>query len=359
MFENTALVGALLEFEVALARAQARLGMIPEEAAEAITRAAVIGNFDVDSIVRDARESASIAIPLIKALKARSGSEYVHWGSTSQDAIDTAIALLLDRAQEAMRIDHVRLEQSLKGLSEAHANTVMLGRTLMQPAAPITFGYKVAGWYGAVHRGWFRTWPAFRAAVRVQFGGAVGTLASYGNRGEELARAISRELHLPTANAPSHAHRDRLAALIATYGIYVGSLGKIARDLVLLMQHEVGEVSAPGGESSAMPHKRNPVGCVHALAAATRMPGLVATYLNAMVQEHERAAGGWQAEWQTMGDAVNATASALAGVTDTIGALTVHPERMRANLDALKGVIDTEKLGAVEELRQRLMEEDD
>ena len=350
LFSDRSVLAAFLQFESALSRAQASLGLIPASAADAIARAAVVDGFDVEAIARAARVSASIAIPLVKALSARvaAGDEvagrFVHWGATSQDAVDTVMSLLLDRAKVILARDHACLSQSLRALSGEHAGTVMLGRTVLQPAPPITFGYKAAGWYGSVHRSWRRLSASLRDAATLQLGGAAGTLAAYGQQGTTLAVALGKELNVSLANAPWHAHRDRIAALVTDCGIYTAALGKIARDVSLLMQHEVGEVAEAGGGSSTMPNKRNPAASVLALAAATRMPGLVAAFLAGMVQEHERAAGGWQAEWPIVAGAIETTGSALAAIAGAIEGLTVYPERMRANLEATHGVIFAEKV---------------
>jgi len=362
LFSGRSVLEAMLAFETALARAQARMGMIPPAAADAIARAAAPDGFDAAGIARASRESASLAIPLVNALAARlreidePSARFVHWGATSQDVIDTAMILLLKRAQPILARDHGRLAQALREFSERHAQTVMVARTLLQPATATTFGYKAAGWYGLVHRSWRRLDGSFQEALRLQFGGVSGTLASYGADGPALARELAGELDLPDST-PWHTHRDRLAALAAHCGIYTGALGKIARDIALLMQHEVGEAAEPGGGSSAMPGKRNPAGCVIALAAANRTPGLVAAFLAGMVQEHERAAGGWQAEWPAMVEIVGATGSALAAMTGAIEGLTVYPERMRANLAAAPGAGDC--VGAAEEFRKRLLEDND
>jgi 3-carboxy-cis,cis-muconate cycloisomerase len=350
LFSDPSVLTALLQFESALSRAQAQLGIIPPSAAEAISQAAAVDNFDVEAIARDGRICATIVIPLVKALSARVASidpfagRFVHWGTTSQDAVDTAMSLLLARAQLIFARNHTHLAQSLRALSDAHAKTVMLGRTILQPASPITFGYKVAGWYGGVQRSWQRLKASFGDAVTLQFGAATGTLAAYGQQGMALAAALGRELNLPVANAPWHAHRDRMAALVADCGIYAAALGKIARDVSLLMQQEVGEVVEAGGGSSSMPHKRNPAGSVLALAAATRMPGLVAAFLAGMVQEHERAAGGFQAEWTIVSDVIETAGSALSAIAAVVDGLTVHPDRMRANLEATHGVVFAEKV---------------
>jgi len=349
LFSDRSVLESMLWFEVGLARAQARLGLIPRSAAESIASAALAEKFDAAALAREARGSATIAIPFVKAMTARvrevddRSALFVHWGATSQDLVDTALIRLLGRAREILWRDHQRLTDMLRTLSERHAGTVMLARTLLQPAPPITFGYKAAGWYGTLKRNWRRLEESFTDAVQLQFGGAAGTLASYGARGTELAAELGKELNLPVPIAPWHAHRDRLAGVVTACGIYSGSLGKIARDVTLLMQQEVGEVSEPGGGSSAMPHKRNPAGSVIALASAARVPGLVSTYLGLMIQEHERAAGGWQAEWQTIAEVLGATGSALAAVADAVEHLEVNVGRMRANLEAMQGAVLSEK----------------
>lgn len=345
-FSDAAVLGAMLRFERSLAKAQSRLGMIPRSAADCIAR---VDCLDSGSLPDEARRAASLAIPFVQILTEAvkqvdpAAAGFVHWGATSQDVLDSALVLLLRDARAILAHDHARLEAALRALSERHAGTVMLARTLLQPALPTTFGYKSAGWYGAAHRSWRGLSRAFDEALLLQFGGAAGTLAAYGTRGGELAAEFAKELDLPLPAAPWHGHRERLAALIAHCGIYTGSLAKIARDLSLLMQPEIGEVAGPGGGSSAMPHKRNPAGPTVALAAAARLPGLVAAFLGAMPQEHERAAGGWQSEWPAVADAIQATGSALAAVADTIEGLTVDPGRMRANIEATAGAVFAEK----------------
>jgi 3-carboxy-cis,cis-muconate cycloisomerase len=221
----------------------------------------------------------------------------------------------------------------------------MVGRTLLQPAPPITFGLKAAGWLAGVHRGWSRVEQARGEVVRVQLGGASGTLAALGDRGPDVAAALARELGLaPSDEVPWHSSRDRLAALIAACAIVAGMLGKIARDVSLLMQFEVGEVREVGGGSSAMPHKQNPSGCSRTLAAAARLPGLAAAMLAGLVQEHERAVGALQAEWPVIADALQATGAALEAMRDVIVGLAVDPARMRANLDATRGAIFAERV---------------
>jgi 3-carboxy-cis,cis-muconate cycloisomerase len=349
VFSDEALLVRMTRFEAALARAEAAHGVIPQAAADAIVASAADVGFDAASISRAARNSGTIAIAFVEALTARvraedqSAATFVHWGATSQDVIDTALVLCLVDAQLVLDADHQRLTAALRQLSVGHASTVMLARTLLQPAGPTTFGLKAAGWCAAESRSYARMATAFRDACVLQFGGASGTLAALGDLAPGVAEALAQELDLPLPDAPWHAHRDRFAFLVAACGIYAGVLGKIARDISLLMQAEVGEASEPGGGSSSMPHKRNPAACAIVLASATRLPGFVSSFLSGMVQEHERGLGGWHAEASTISAAVRATGSALAALTDAVAGLTVNAERMRANLAATNGAVFAER----------------
>jgi 3-carboxy-cis,cis-muconate cycloisomerase len=353
VFSDESVLRAMLDFEVAIAGAEARAGVVPQTAAEVIAKVAQAETFDITALAHDALRAGTLAIPLVKALTEKvrvtdsSAAGFVHWGATSQDVADTALVLLLKRAQTIFESDLTRLETSLETLAEKHKNTVMLGRTLMQPAPPITFGLKAAGWLGAIRRSRKRLDSSFKEALVVQFGGASGTLASLGEHGIFIGQEIAQELGLGFPDAPWHTHRDRLAALVCSCGILTGSLGKIARDISLMMQAEVAEASEPGGEgrggSSTMPHKRNPTGCSIALASAQRVPGLVATFLSAMVQEHERAVGGWQAEWPTIAAVIQATGLAISSMAEVAEGLKVDETRMRANIDATHGAIFAER----------------
>jgi 3-carboxy-cis,cis-muconate cycloisomerase len=353
LFSDGSILKAMLAFEVALARAEAGLGIIPASAAKMIEGVARPELYDGDHIASASLRSATITIPFVKALTEQvrkvdvSAAGFVHWGTTSQDVADTAMILLLKQAKGILEGDLERLEIALHRLSEDHAATVMLSRTLLQAAAPTTFGLKVANWFGAVRRDHARLNSAFDDALILQFGGAGGTLATLGDQGIAVGQALARELSLSYPDAPWHTHRDRLAALMCTFGVLVGSLGKIARDIGLLMQNEVAEVAEPvakgRGGSSAMPHKQNPVGCTLALAAAYRVPGLVSSFLSSMIQEHERAAGGWQSEWSTISSIVQETGLAVASMAEVVEGLTVDAEAMRANLDATHGTIFAER----------------
>jgi len=353
VFSDASLLQAMLDFEAALARAEARIGVIPESAAQAITQAARSDGFDAAGLAAESLRAGTLSIPLVKALTARvravdeKSARFVHWGATSQDVADTAIVLLLRRAALVLAADHARLQRALRRLSEDHSATVMLGRTLLQPAPPVTFGLKAAGWFGALRRGWTRLETTFQDAAVLQFGGASGTLAALGEHGVAAAAALAEELTLQNPEAPWHAHRDRLAALICACGIYTGTLAKMARDIALLMQGEVAEVaegpSEGRGGSSTMPHKRNPTGCSLALAAATRVPGLMAAFLSGMAQAHERGAGGWQAEWTTIARVMEDTALALSSMAEVAEGLRVDASRMRANIDQTRGLIFAER----------------
>jgi len=360
VFSDAQVLQVLLDVEAALARVQAALGMIPASAAAAIQQAARADGFDIDALARDARVSATIAIPLVAALTARveaidpAAARYVHWGATSQDIVDTAMSVLIERACHVLKRDHATLAARLRELSDAHADTVMLGRTLLQPAPPITFGLKTAGWYGSLCRSWVRLEQAWHDAARIQLGGAAGTLAAFGDRGLEVVDGLGNDvdaignvvpsLRIPPAAAPWHAARDRYAALVSACAIYGGVLGKMARDVSLLMQFEVGEVREAGGGSSTMPHKQNPSGCARTLAAAARLPGLAATMIAGLVQEHERAVGAWQAEWPVITDTLQATGAALKAMRTVMTGLSVDPDRMRANIDATRGAIYAERV---------------
>ena len=353
LFSDQSVLRAMLDFESALARAEARVGVIPKSAAEAIRGAAKAEVFDAATLAHDTLRAGTFGIPIAKALTERvrtinpEAARFVHWGATSQDVSDTALILVLKRAQPILGADLSRVETALNKLSDKHRNTVMLGRTLLQPAPPVTFGLKAAGWLDSVTRSRRRLDGAFSEALILQFGGASGTLASLGDKGIAVARELASELGLGFSGAPWHTHRDRLAALICACGVLTASLGKIARDISQLMQHEISEASEPGGESrggsSTMPHKRNPIACAVTLAAAHRVPGEIANFLSAMVQEHERAVGGWQAEWPIVTAVMQSTGLAAASIAEVAEGLSVDAERMRANIEATNGAVFAER----------------
>jgi len=353
VFSDASLLRAMLDFEAALARAEASSGVIPARAARKITQAARAGHFDTEALSEQGLRAGTLTIPLVKALteKVRKDDEasarFVHWGATSQDVSDTATVLLLRQAWKLLDADHARLQQSLRRESDRHAKTIMLGRTLLQPAPPVTLGLKIAGWFAALQRGWKRLDDALEAAMVLQFGGASGTLAALGKNALPVSKGLARNLQLALPEAPWHTHRDRLAAVICACGIYTGSLAKIARDVSLLMQKEVAEAAEAGGDgrggSSTMPQKSNPIACALTIAANTRVSGLVSSFLFGMAQEHERAVGGWHAESATISRVIQDTGLALASVREIAEGLKVDAARMRENLAATRGVIFAER----------------
>jgi 3-carboxy-cis,cis-muconate cycloisomerase len=353
LFSDSSLIQEMVRFEVVLAQVEGRLGIIPAAAAETIHRAVAPDKFNAAAIASEALQSATPAIPFVKRLTEQvrsvdpSAAGFVHWGATSQDLCDTAMILVLQKVQTAFAASLDRLDRHLVPLAEQHAHTVMLGRTLLQPATPITFGLKAAGWLGAIHRAHKHVDRAFDEALVLQFGGASGTLAAFGDHGLEVAAALAKDLSLQLPDAPWHSHRDRLATLLTSCGVLVGVLAKMARDISLLMQPEIRELREPfkegQGGSSTMPHKRNPVQCTITLAAANRTPGLISNFLSGMVQEHERGVGGWQAEWSTIADVMCATGMAIVGMAAVSNGLTADIGQMRSNLEAMQGRIFAEK----------------
>ncbi|MDR5854290.1 3-carboxy-cis,cis-muconate cycloisomerase [Caballeronia sp. LZ062] len=344
-----ATVQAMLDVEAALARASAQAGVIPASAVDAIVAACDADNIDAAALMSGAAAGGNLAIPLVKQLtavvKARDAeaAKYVHWGATSQDIIDTGVVLQLRAALDLLDADLRTLADALADQAEKHRATPMIGRTWLQQALPITLGLKFAQWLDAVTRHRERLADLRARALVLQFGGAAGTLASLRDKALATARALADDLRLTLPALPSHTQRDRIAEAASFFGMLTGTLGKIARDISLMMQTEVGEVAEPSaagkGGSSTMPHKRNPVGCAAVLTAATRAPNLVATIFAGMVQEHERALGGWQAEWEALPDLARLTAGALANVKNMVPGLEVNVGRLAANLNATNGLV--------------------
>ena len=352
LFDDRAVLGAMLRVEAALASAQSSIGMVPASALAPIHAACNPDLYDIAALGQATALAGNPAIPLVKALTAKvaatdpAAARHVHRGATSQDIIDTGFVLRAHDAVGLLLTDLDRAIHALADLSRRHAATPMAGRTLWQQALPITFGLKAAGWLSMLLRIRTRLTDAGKAVSVLQFGGAAGTLASQGGQGLDVAKALAIELSLTLPDTPWHSQRDRIADLGAALGLLTGSLGKIARDIAHLMSSEVAEAFEPAaagkGGSSAMPHKRNPVGTTIALSAANRAPGLVATLLIAMVQEQERGVGGWHAEWPTLADLFALTSGAMAHMADTLTGLELDPDAMRANLDLTDGLMMAE-----------------
>jgi 3-carboxy-cis,cis-muconate cycloisomerase len=344
---------ALLDVEVALAVAEAAAGVIPEACVPDIRAAAQADSFDSALLAVEASRDGNVVIPLVRklteAVAARNptAARYVHRGATSQDIMDTAFVLQLGAAQVALHAVLTRIMLSAASLAREHATTPMPGRTWLQHASPTTFGLKAAGWLDMTGRCRARLEHSVDSALVLQLGGASGTLAALGDKGLAVAEAMAKHLSLRVPSMPWHTHRDRIGDVASAFGILCGALGKVGRDLTLLAQSEVAEAfEQHGGGSSSMPHKQNPVRAVIAVASALRAPGLVATILAAMPQEHERAAGGWQAEWQTLADLKGVTLESAEAIAGALEHLRVDPMSMRAHLDIRGGVSMAEALAA-------------
>ena len=338
-------LAAMLEVEAALADAEAEAGLIPAEAAEAIRSACDVDGFDAARLAAEGRASANPVVPLVAALREKVGGDaagFVHYGATSQDIMDSAAMLVASRALGVLRSELDQVAAACAELAKRHRETPMAGRTLLQQALPITFGLKAAGWLDSVMAARERL---DSLSLAVQLGGPAGTLASIAPEGERVVALLAKRLDLEEPALPWHTARLRVADLGAALALTAGALEKVALDVVLLSQTEIGEVAEPSGGgrggSSSMPHKRNPVGSVLAIACARRIRGDASVLLAAMPQEHERAAGAWQSEWAPLSDALALTGGAAAAMREALEGLEVKPERMRENLEALVQLLDS------------------
>lgn len=355
-------VQAMLDFEAALARAEARVGVIPAAAVAPIEAACRAGLYDFPALGQAIATAGNSAIPLVKALGKQiaktdaSAERYVHLGATSQDVMDSGLVLQLRQALSLIDNDLARLGGILATQAQRYAATPMAGRTWLQHATPVTLGMKIAGWLGAVTRSRERLAQLKPRLLVLQFGGASGTLAALGEQALPIAQALAEELQLSLPEQPWHTQRDRLVEFASVLVLIAGSLGKLGRDISLLMQTEAAEVfepSAPGkGGSSTMPHKRNPVGAAVLIGAATRVPGLLATMFSAMPQEHERSLGLWHAEWETLPEICCLVSGALQQALLVADGLEVDAARMARNLDLTQGLVLAEAVSIA--LAQRL-----
>jgi 3-carboxy-cis,cis-muconate cycloisomerase len=332
IFSDRRLLEAALAVEVALSEAQADCGLIPASSAAAIKAAADPSGFDMEKLAHDTLRAGVLTVPLVKGLtelvakRDAAAAGHIHFGATSQDIVDTALVLVLGEAAETLLASARRLAKALDALAEKHRDTIMLGRTLMQP-------------------GLARDRDASRI---VQFGGAVGTLSALGDKGIAVTEKLAQRLGLAIPPAPWHTRREPFVAL-GTSAAHLGlAAANIAEDLALLMQFEVGEVAEPGGAgrggSSTMPHKRNPTASMVAMSAAHQLPGLIGTLSGSLIQEHERAAGRWQAEWPVLRSIFMQTHAILGAMIEAIEGLKVFPERMQENIERLNGLVFAEGL---------------
>ena len=338
---------AMLEFESALARAEAQVGIVPSEAVAAISERCDPGLYDFDDLLERGRAVGSPPEPLVRALREKVGGDaagYVHWGATSQDVMDTASMLVARGALDLVLVELEGLTASLARLAEAHRSTPMAARTMLQQALPTTFGLKAAGWLVAVleSRGIL---GAVRERLAVQFGGAAGTLAAVGEHGPAILRLLAEDLGLAEPVLPWHTNRVRIAELGAALATTSGVLAKIALDVVLLAQTEVDEAREEiGGGSSTLPHKHNPIESTLARACARLVDGYASVLATGLEQEHERAAGAWHAEWEALSGALAYTGGAAHAVGQAVGSLQVDGERMQRNLGATDGLVLAERV---------------
>ena len=349
-------LGAMLEAERALASAGAAAGIVPASSAAAITEACDPDGYEWDALLDEGRRSGNPAEPLVRAIVARVGDEharFVHLGATSQDVMDTAAMLVTRRALGLVLDDLGRVADACAGLARDHRDTPMAARTLLQQAVPTTFGLKAAGWLVAALDARLRLVALRESGLAAQLGGAAGTLSALGARGLELSALYARELGLLEPAIPWHANRVRIAELGAALEIAAGVIAKIGLDVELLAQTEVGEVRERGaGGSSAMPHKQNPVGATWARAGAALVRGHATVLTAALVAEHERAGGAWQAEWEALAGALATTGGAAAALAGSLEGLDVDTTRMRVNLGLTDGGVVAERLATV--LTERL-----
>ncbi|AIY40935.1 Adenylosuccinate lyase [Collimonas arenae] len=357
VFDDTEIVQGMFRFEEALARAQAAEGMIPDTAARAIASVCNAQLYDIPALVNASRRAGSLAIPLVKeltktvALFNPESANYVHWGSTSQDVIDSAMALATGKALALLDQRLQSLINQLLHLAGQHLATPVLARTLMQPAQVTSFGFKLLNWTAPLLRSRLQLRTVAARALRVQLGGAVGTLAVMGAQGPAVARRVAQNLGLGAAEHGAwHTQRDEWVRLGLEIAVLAGSLGKIATDLSLMAQGEIGELAEPSGNgrggSSAMPHKRNPVSAMIALAAATRTPQHAAALLASMGQQHERGLGNWQAELAEWPALFLSTHGALCALDEAMAGLHVDSARMLENINGLRGLIFAEAVAA-------------
>jgi 3-carboxy-cis,cis-muconate cycloisomerase len=349
---DSAMLQRMLDMEAALARAEAATGVIPKSAAAPIAAACVAKRFDIAVLGNAAAQASNVAIPLVKALTAavakrdKDAARFVHWGATSQDIIDTATVLALRDASALLERDLAHAIKGFVSLARKHRNSVMAGRTWLQQALPTTFGLKAAEYAAALARSRTRMIAAVEEASVLQFGGAAGTLAALNKKGTLVAKALGKSLDLAVPPAPWHAHSDRLVNAASAIAIAIGECGKIARDVSLLMQTEIGEVFEPAGKgrggSSTMPQKRNPALSAQILAAANLAPGLVSSLLAGLTHEQERGIGGWQASWLALPQLLLIASGAFERTAEIATGLEVDQTRMRANLDLSNGLIMAE-----------------
>ncbi len=353
LFSDRAMLQAMLDVEAALARAEAKLGLVPRAAADAITASARIGKLDLERVAASTRKVGYPVVGVVDELGRIAGpsaARHLHLGATTQDIVDTAMVLQMRAALARIRAGLIAVAKALARQARRYRDTPMAGRTHLQHAVPITFGYKCAVWAAPLAAHVERLDVAARRALIVQFGGAAGTLASLGSKGPAVLETLARELGLGIPAITWHVARDGFAEIASVLALICGSLAKFALDFALLAQSEVAEVAEPHAEgrggSSTMPQKRNPIACEAILAATRVVHALAPAMYAAMAHEHERAAGGWQSESLILPQCFTLTAGALERARVIAEAMAVDTGRMLANLSAKQGLIMAESLAA-------------
>jgi 3-carboxy-cis,cis-muconate cycloisomerase len=348
VFSDFSLISRYVEVEVALAKAEARCGVIPSEAAEEIAKRTDVAALDFDLLRRETDIVGYPILPLVHQMVKQCGEagRYVHWGATTQDIMDTATVLQVRDGLSLIRADLHGTVTALALQAEKHRHTVMAGRTHLQHALPVTFGYKCAVWLAPLIDHLARLDELRPRVLTLQFAGAAGTLASLGDKGRAVTEGLAKELGLAAPVSPWHVNRERMVETAAFLGLVCGSLAKIATDVILLMQSEIAEVNEPHqagrGGSSTMPQKRNPIASEYILAASRGVHALLPLLFSAMADDHERGTGPWQSEMLALPQIFVLTAGALAHAVALAQGLTVDAERMRRNLDATQGLIMAE-----------------
>ena len=348
VFSSPEQLRAMTRFEWALSCALEKNGQAEAGSGAVLEHLLTTDFVDVRALALEAKDAGNVAIPFVRQLTAavtarsEAAARSVHMGATSQDVLDTALVLQMREALDLLEAALTRLDEALLDQVRRHKDTVMLGRTWLQPGPPVTLGLKLAGVLAALRRDRERIRSEGNRVLVLQFGGAVGTLASLGKAGGAISAELARLLDLAEPELPWHSQRDCLVAIVQVLAILTGTLAKFGRDIALLMQAEVSEVSEGAGEgrggSSTMPHKHNPVASAALIAIHAKMPGLAATLLHAMPQEHERGPGLWQAEWDTVPEAFQLASASVAYAIDIAQGLKVDARRMQANLDASLGL---------------------
>jgi 3-carboxy-cis,cis-muconate cycloisomerase len=348
VFSDEALVGRYLEAEAALARAQARVGVVPKDAAETIDLASRSLKIDYDKLRHETEIVGYPILPLVHQLSAAAGEagRFVHWGATTQDIMDTGNVLQIRAALSIVERDLSELRNILADMARKYRDTPMAGRTHLQQALPVTFGYKAAVWLSSIDRHIERIEQARPRVLVGEFSGAAGTLASIGEGGLQMQKLFCEELGLNQPSITWHVARDGITEAVTLLGLITGTLGKIATDVMMMSATEFGELSEPfvpgRGASSTMPQKRNPISSELMLAAAKAVRQHVATMLDGMIHDFERATGPWHLEWVSLPESFLLTASSLANAKFMLAGLVVHDRRMRENLDLTHGLIVAE-----------------